>query len=173
MLVAEQARVAVYHAVSEACLGRAPVVDTGHLLAGVIAVRDTVVRAVWQDLGVDPGHLRSALSAGAGSTVRMRHTLTSRRTAVLAGHAPATRPTAFSAGARRVLGDAFVLARAHRARRLGPGHLLLAIAAQHDDDPAIGLLSALDVDIPALARAVCVRLTGAADGCLAGHTPRV
>lgn len=167
MLVAEQARVAVYHAIFEARRGNATVVDTGHLLAGVIAARDTVVRAVWRELGVDPGRLRDALVAGGrrgASTVRMRNVLTARRTAVVAGRTPPARPAAFSVGARRVLGDAFVLARVHHARRVGAGHLLLAIVAQRDDDAARGVLSALDIDVATLVHATCVRLTSDARG---------
>jgi ATP-dependent Clp protease ATP-binding subunit ClpA len=177
MLVADQARAVVYHAIAAARRSNAAVVDTGHLLAGVIAARDTVVLAVWHELGVDPGRLRDALIAAGGHggtpAERRRRAPTSRRSAVLAGRMPGPHPAAFSAGARRVLGDALVLARAHGANRLRPGHLLLAIAAQREDDPARGLLSTLDVDLTALVHAVCVRLAGGTREGPAAVTPAV
>ena len=160
MLVADQARAVVYHAIAAARRSNAAVVDTGHLLTGVIAAQDTLVRAVWQELGVDPRRLRDALAAAGASATRGRHGVAKRRSAVLAGRVPPPRPAAFSTGARRVLGDAFVLARAHGARRLRPAHLLLAIVAQREDGPARDLLATLDVDLAALVHAVCVRLGG-------------
>jgi ATP-dependent Clp protease ATP-binding subunit ClpA len=172
MLVADQARAVVYHAIAAARRSNAAVVDTGHLLTGVIAAQDALVRAVWQELGVDPRRLRDALASAGTSATRGRHGVAKRRSAVLAGRVPPPRPSAFSAGARRVLGDAFVLARAQGARRLHPGHLLLAIVAQRDDGPARDLLSTLDVDLAALVHAVCVRLAGAR-GRRAAVTPAV
>jgi hypothetical protein len=116
---------------------------------------------VWQELGVDHGRLRDAMTTAGAPAVPNRNASVRYRSAVLARRVPAPRPAAFSAAARRVLGDAFVLARAQRARRLRPGHLLLAIAAQRDDEPARGLLSMLGVEPTDLVHAVCVRLAGA------------
>jgi ATP-dependent Clp protease ATP-binding subunit ClpA len=148
VLVANQARVAVYHAMAAARRRNRAVVDTADLLAGVIASHDMVVRMVWQELGVDP------VALGAVVTMSMRAPNPPRRRVV------ALRPTAFSADARRVLRHAFMHAREHHARMLGASHLLLAIIAQDTDDGVRNLLSALDVDGVALARAVCRCLTG-------------
>jgi ATP-dependent Clp protease ATP-binding subunit ClpA len=147
VLVANQARVAVYHAIAAARRRHTAVVDTTDLLTGVIASRDVVVRMVWQELGVDPAAL------GAVVAMSMRAPVPPRRRVV------ALRPTAFSADARRVLRHAFMHARQHHARVLGAGHLLLAITAQDTDDGVRSLLSALDIDGMALARALCRRLT--------------
>lgn len=153
MLVANQARIAVYHAIAAAHRRNNPVVETADLLAGVIASHDLVVRMVWQELGVDPAVL------GAMVVGPVRTSIPTRRRVV------ALRPTAFSADARRVLGRAFMHAREHHARMLGASHLLLAITAHDTDDSVRGLLSALDVDGVVLARALCRRLTDARRTC--------
>lgn len=155
MLVANQARVAVYHAIAAAHRQHRSVVDTTDLLVGVIASHDVVIRMVWQELGVDPAAL-GALVAWVRTPIRTR-----RRTVAL-------RPTAFSADARLVLRRAFIHAREHHARVLGASHLLLAITAQDTDHGVRNLLSALDVDSAALATAVCRRLTASPRTC-GGH----
>ena len=146
-MVANQARVAVYHAIATARRRNRAVVDTTDLLAGVIASRDSVIRTIWKELDVDPAALRAIVARS------MRAPIPPRR------HAIVLRPTAFSADARQVLRRAFLHARDHHARVLGASHLLLAITTQDGDDGVRSLLSALDVDGVALAQAVCRRLT--------------
>lgn len=148
MLVGGHARAVVRHAIAETRRRNAGVVDTEDLLAGLIASHDAVVREVWRELGIVAVPVRGAAPAPAHGASALREEPVPRR------------PTLLSAEARRVLGRAFLHARAHGARRLGAGHLLLAIAAESPDDPARRALSELGVDVDALARAACRRLTG-------------
>jgi ATP-dependent Clp protease ATP-binding subunit ClpA len=169
MLVATQARIAVYHAVTEARRMSRPTVDTADLLVGVTVCRDAVVRAVWEELDVDLTGMRRVLAAGrgqvdAGPAIALAPIMTHRYIARHRRMHPG-RPMAFSAGARRVLGRAFTHARAHGARRLDAGHLLLAIADQAPGDPARGVLYELGVDADALAQAVCRRLSRTRRSC--------
>jgi ATP-dependent Clp protease ATP-binding subunit ClpA len=157
MLVANYARAAVCHAISEARRRNKAVVDTGDLLMGLLVSHDVVTRAVWRDLGIAAESIRDVIAAEA------RRGATPGLTPVSSGlgrdDVVAQRPTSFSVEARQVLRRAFTLARAHRARRLGAAHLLLAITTQDDCDRARVLLSALDVDVVALAQAVRRQLT--------------
>jgi ATP-dependent Clp protease ATP-binding subunit ClpA len=163
MLVANHARAVVYHAIGEARRRDKAVVDTGDLLMGLLASYDAVTRAVWREFGISAESLRDVLAAQAhrGATPVATPLVAPTRGEVgMRDDVVAQRPTAFSVGARQVLGRAFTHARAHGARRLGAAHLLLAITAQDDCDRARVLLSALDVDVAALAGAVCRRLSG-------------
>jgi ATP-dependent Clp protease ATP-binding subunit ClpA len=157
MLVANHARAAVCHAISEARRRNEAVVDTGDLLMGLLVSHDVVTRAVWRDLGITAESIRDVLAAearrGATPVLTPVHSGLGRHDVV------AQRPTSFSVEARQVLRHAFTHARAHRARRLGAAHLLLAITTQDDCDRARLLLSALDVDVVALAQAVRRQLT--------------
>jgi ATP-dependent Clp protease ATP-binding subunit ClpA len=159
MLVANHARAAVYHAISEARRRNKAVVDTGDLLMGLLVSHDVVTRAVWREFGIVAESLREVLAAKArsGATPVLAP---ARGGAGMRDDVVAQRPTCFSVEARQVLRGAFTLARAHGARRLGAAHLLLAITTQEDCDRARALLSALDVDAVALAHAVCQQLTG-------------
>jgi ATP-dependent Clp protease ATP-binding subunit ClpA len=169
MLVAMSARIAVSCAITEARRTRKAMVDTGDLLVGVTVSRDTVVREVCAELGIDLSGVRRVLEAGrrdvdahpptGGVPVVTRQYATRRR------RIHTRPPVAFSAAARRVLGRAFTHARAHGARRLAAGHLLLAIAAQASGDPARRALAELGVDADALARAVCRRLRTMQPSC--------
>jgi ATP-dependent Clp protease ATP-binding subunit ClpA len=159
MLVANHARAAVYHAIAEARRGNRAVVDTGDLLMGLLVSPDVVTRAVWRELGITGQSVRDVLAEEARRGVTPVLT-PARGGAGMGDDVVAQRPTSFSVEARHVLRRAFTHAQAHRARRLGAAHLLLAIATQGDCDRALVLLSALDVDVVALAHAVCRQLTG-------------
>jgi len=148
-------------------------VGTEHLLLGVLASPDPLVRDVTQAAGVDLVRARRALhdadadaltAIGIDVDVLPPPPWAPAPTPTARWRRPRRRPShrPFTGGAKQTLEAALREAVALRHSWIGTEHLLLALTARTRPDPAAQLLAALDVDAPALRAAVERRLATAA-----------
>jgi len=165
-----QARAAVTGAVGEAERRRDRHVGTEHLLLSVFATDDPLVRAALDAAGVDGQRAREVMDAGdldalaaVGVDVRTlpapepdppRRLFVRRRRSP--GHLP------FTGGAKRALEATLRQALRRGDRHIGTEHLVLTLTECSPRDPAQHLLTALDVDVPALRADLERRLSDAA-----------
>lgn len=167
------ARAVVSAAVAEAQERGDRRVGTEHLLLGVLASTNALVRDVTQAGGMDLARARRALheadadaltAIGIDGDVLPPPPSEPTRTPATRWRGPRRRPShrPFTGGAKQTLVAALHEAAALRHSWIGTEHLLLALTAQTRPDPAAQLFAALDVDAPALRAAVERRLATAA-----------
>jgi ATP-dependent Clp protease ATP-binding subunit ClpA len=167
------ARAVVHAAVAEAQERGDRHVGTEHLLLGVLASPSAVVRQVTQASGVDLPRARRTLhdadadalaAVGMDADALRPPPSAPARTPEARWRRPRRRPShrPFTGGAKQTLEASLREAVALRHPWIGTEHLLLALTARTQPDPAAQLLAALDVDAPALHAALERRLATAA-----------
>ena len=139
-------RSAVAGALDEAAARGDRRVGTEHLLLGLLVAP---VGPVADALGTDLDHARAELRAMDAQALAAVGVDAPQLPAPAPGRFGARVP--FTAGAKEVLGHGLRAAAAEGSRRIQPRHLLLALLARTEPDPAAVLLARLGVD-PVLVR---------------------
>lgn len=146
-------------------------IGTEHLLLGVLASPDRLAGAALAAAGLDLAAARRALDATDDEALAAvgvdTAVLAPPRTADAAdpgGRRPRWRRShrPFTGGAKQVLEGALRQAVGLGHRWIGTEHLLLALTARAEPDPAVRLLARLDVDPAAVHADVVRRLAAAA-----------